>query len=43
VFAPVEVAVVHVMNRVVRRCDLLGDDPMSGKNYDHPKIMVENQ
>jgi hypothetical protein len=27
VFAPDEVAVVHVMNRVVRRCYLLGDDP----------------
>ncbi len=44
-FAPVEVAVavVPVMNRVVRRCDLLGDDPMSGKNYDHRKVLVENQ
>jgi len=31
------------MYRVVRHCDLLGDEPMSGKNYDHPKIMVENQ
>ena len=37
VFAPGEVAVVHVMNRVVRRCDLLGDDPVSGKNYDKIK------
>ena len=42
-FAPDEVAVVHVMNRVVRRCDLLGDDPVSGKNYDHRKVMIENQ
>jgi hypothetical protein len=41
VFAPV--AVVQVMNRVVRRCDLLGDDPMSGKNYDHRKVLIENQ
>ena len=31
VFAPDEVAVVHVMNRVVRRCYLLGDDLVSGK------------
>ena len=31
------------MNRVVRRSDLLGDDPVSGKNYDHRKIMIENQ
>jgi len=43
VFASVEVAVVHAMNRVVRRCDLLGDDPMSGKNYDHRKVLIENQ
>jgi hypothetical protein len=31
IFAPDEVAVVHVMNRVVRRCFLLGDDPLTGK------------
>jgi hypothetical protein len=31
VFAPDEVAVVHVMNRVVRRCYLLGNDPVSGR------------
>ena len=42
VFAPDEVAVVHVMNRVVRRCYLLGDDPVSGKNYDHRKVMIGN-
>ena len=27
VFAPDEIAIVHVMNRVVRRCFLLGTDP----------------
>ena len=41
--APDEVAVVHVMNRVVGRCYLLGDEPVSGKNYDHRKVMIENQ
>ena len=41
VFAPDEVAVVHVMNRVVRRCFLLGDDPVTGKNYDHRKQWIE--
>ena len=41
VFAPDEVAVVHVMNRVVRRCFLLGDDPVTGKNYDHRKAWIE--
>jgi hypothetical protein len=43
VFSPDEVAVVHVMNRVVRRCYLLGNDPVSGKNFDHRKVMIENQ
>ena len=32
IFAPDQVAAVHVMNRVVRRCYLFGDDPVSGKN-----------
>ena len=43
VFAPDEVAVVHVMNRVVRRCFLFGDDPVSGKNFDHRKVWIEDQ
>ena len=43
VVAPDEFAVVHVMNRVVRRCYLLGNDPVSGKNYDHRKAMIELQ
>ena len=30
VFSPDEVAIVHVMNRVVRRCFLLGNDPVTG-------------
>jgi hypothetical protein len=41
VFAPDEVAVVHVMNRVVRRCFLLGTDPVTGKNFDHRKVWIE--
>ena len=43
VCAPDEVAIVQVMNRVVLRCYLLGNDPLSGKNYDHRKVMIENQ
>jgi hypothetical protein len=43
VFAPDEVAIVYVMNRVVRRCYLLGEDPVNGKKYDHRKVMIENQ
>ncbi len=41
VFSPDEIAVVHVMNRTVRRCFLLGNDPLTGKNYDHRKLWVE--
>ena len=41
VFSASEVAIVHVLNRVVRRCFLLGDDPVSGKNYDHRKEWIE--
>ncbi len=40
-FAPDEIATVHVMNRVVRRCFLMGTDELTGKNYDHRKAWVE--
>jgi len=43
VFAPDEAAVVHVTNRVVRRCFLLGDDPVTERNYDHRKPWIENR
>jgi hypothetical protein len=43
VFSPDEVACVHVMNRAVRQCYLLGDDPISGKNFDHRKVWMENK
>ena len=42
-FAADEVAIVHVMNRVVRRCFLLGNDPVTGKNFDHRKVWIEDQ
>ncbi|NIL96142.1 MAG: hypothetical protein GTO53_02400 [Planctomycetales bacterium] len=41
VFDPEETAIVHVVQRCVRRCWLLGDDPVSGKNYDHRKRWLE--
>jgi REP element-mobilizing transposase RayT len=41
VFDPDEIAIVHVMNRTVRRCFLFGDDPLTGKNYDHRKVWIE--
>ncbi len=42
VFSPDEIAIVHVMNRVVRRCFLLGTDPLTGQNYDHRKVWIED-
>ncbi|TWT99068.1 hypothetical protein [Neorhodopirellula pilleata] len=41
VFDPGEVAVGHVFSRTVRRCFLMGDDPVSGKNFDHRKRWIE--
>ena len=33
--------IVHVISRTVRRCFLLGDDPVSGQNFDHRKLWIE--
>jgi len=41
VFDPNEVAIAHVYNRTVRRCFLMGDDAVSGKNFDHRKAWIE--
>jgi REP element-mobilizing transposase RayT len=41
VFDPNEVAIAHVFNRTVRRCFLMGDDALSGKNFDHRKVWIE--
>ena len=43
VFAADEIAVVHVMARTVRRCCLLGEDAVTGKNYDHRKQWLDDQ
>ncbi|MEZ6034312.1 MAG: hypothetical protein R3C17_14555 [Planctomycetaceae bacterium] len=43
VFAADEIAIVHVTNRVVRRCFLLGNDPVTGKNFDHRKRWLDEQ
>ena len=40
VFAAGEIAIVHVMNRTVRRCFLMGNDPLTGKNFDHRKLWL---
>ncbi len=41
VIDPNEVAIVHAFNRTVRRCFLFGDDPLTGKNFDHRKVWIE--
>jgi len=41
VFDSVDIAIVHVYNRIVRRCFLMGDDAVSGNNFDHRKVWIE--
>ena len=36
-----EINIVHVYNRTVRRCFLMGHDQVSGKNFDHRKVWIE--
>ncbi len=42
VLDPAEINVAHVFSRVCRQCFLLGDDPVSGKNFDHRKVWIED-
>jgi len=41
VFDSVDIAIAHVYNRIVRRCFLMGDDAVSGNNFDHRKVLIE--
>lgn len=41
VIDPNDVTIVHVINRTVRRCFLLGNDDASGRNFDHRRIWIE--
>ena len=41
VYDSAEIAIAHVYNRTVRRCFLMGDDSVSGKNFDHRKVWIE--
>jgi hypothetical protein len=41
-FTPDEIAIVHVMNRAVRRCFLMGYDQFTGRNYDYRKDWIEH-
>ncbi len=38
---PRKVQIIHALSRTTRACRLFGDDPYSGKNYDHRKAWVE--
>jgi hypothetical protein len=38
-----EVAIVQVLNRTVRRCFLLGNDQVSGENFDHRRQWMESE
>ena len=39
---PLEIQIVHVLSRTTRACWLFGDDPLTGKNYDHRKRWIED-
>ncbi len=41
VFDPDEIAIAHTCSRTVRRCFLMGNDPFTGKNFDHRKEWIE--
>ena len=41
VFDSADIAIAHVYNRAVRRCFSMGDDAVSGKNFDHRKVWIE--
>lgn len=43
VFDPLEVSAWHCINRCVRRCFLCGQDPVSGKYFDHRKRWLEQR
>jgi len=43
IFDPAEIVAVHAMARTNRRCFLLGEDPLSGKNFDHRKRWIEDK
>jgi len=43
VFVPSEIAIVHTICKVIRRCMLMGYDKVTKKNYDHRKDWIENE
>ena len=43
VFDPHQVSVFHCIQRCVRRCFLCGNDPYTGRNFDHRKAWLEDR
>ena len=40
-FDSADTAIANAYERTIRRCFLMGDDTVSGKNYDHRKVWIE--
>jgi len=40
---PAEVGVYHCVQRAVRRAWLCGQDPVTGKNFDHRKVWIQDR
>ena len=43
IFDPSEIVAVHTMARTNRRCFLMGQDQLTGKNFDHRKRWIEDK
>ncbi len=43
IFDPSEIVAVHTISRMVRRCYFLGEDQLTGKNFDHRNQWFENK
>ena len=43
IFDPSEIVAVHTIAKTVRACYLLGDDQLTGKNFDHRKRWLEDK
>ncbi len=42
-FDPTEVGIYHCVQRTVRRAWLCGDDPLTGKSYEHRRVWIQDR